>query len=199
MASPLGSNDQSKERSSKERLPFEPRRSQKKAERTNASSNGPDAKSANGEIVNAKPAGNKRTDAKAAKVQAAKEKLAKMQRRSAEPKRSRRGKSGIPEVVSRRMIKRMAILSGTPMALGVGMFFASYYIVIHDLFPLPTIAVLFVSLGFFGLSVLGLTYGVLSASWEETSEPGSFLGWDEFRLNFDRARSSWQGSKSAKP
>jgi len=199
MASPINSNDRSQARPSGERLPFEPRRSQKKSERASASpesAKSPQSDSA--KSGSSKSDSSKRADAKAAKVQAAKEKLAKMQKRSAEPARNRQGKSGVPEVVSRRMVRRMAILSGTPMALGVAIFFVSYYIVSRDLFELPTIAVLFVSLGCFGLSVLGLTYGVLSASWEETSEPGSFLGWSEFRLNFGRARSSWQGSKSAK-
>jgi hypothetical protein len=100
----------------------------------------------------------------------------------------------IPEVVSRRMIRRMALFCGVPTALGVSTFFASYLIVTNELFKLPPTAVLLVSLGFFGLGVLGLSYGVLSASWDEES-PGSPLGWAEFRLNFGRMTEAWRSSK----
>lgn len=203
MASPLDSDKRSKASASKERLPFEPRRSQKKARaaaRSNASTkadrkasdDGPSPKDSN------RAASEKRADAKAAKVQAAKDKLrtVKTARQVQDSRRSRDG--GIPEEVSQRMVKRMVLLAGTPMLLGVATFFASYYIVSHDLFRLPTVAVLLVSLGFFGLSVLGLSYGALSASWEEAGEPGSLLGWKEFRLNFGRMRSSWQDAKQSK-
>jgi hypothetical protein len=46
-------------------------------------------------------------------------------------------------------------------------------------------------MGFFGLGVLGLTYGVLSASWDE-EHPGSTLGWAEFTTNFGRMRETWR-------
>ncbi|MEL6937157.1 MAG: photosystem II biosynthesis protein, partial [Cyanobacteria bacterium J06607_17] len=36
-----------------------------------------------------------------------------------------------------------------------------------------------------GLGVLGLSYGVLSASWQE-DEAGSLLGLTEFSINFRR-------------
>lgn len=174
-----------------DRLPFEPKRRQKrsdaKASEETAAATEPQPS----------PAARKREDAKAAKVQAAKEKLAKMQRRAASGNQSR-PQSGVPEDVSRRMLKRMLVLSGTPMLFGISVFFGSYYIVSHDLFRLPTVAVLLVSLGFFGLSVLGLSYGVLSASWDEGGEDGSLVGWQEFRLNLDRLISSWKASKESK-
>ncbi len=195
MASPSNSDDRSKARSSKARLPFEPKSRKKSGPAVE-----PDAP-VKGDGDNSVKASDKRANAKAAKVQAAKEKLTKMKMLSEQQRRQGgRGanKGGIPEVVTQRMVKRMALLAGTPMLLGVATFFVSYYIVSRDLLQLPTVAVLLVSLGFFGLSVLGLSYGALSASWEETSEAGSFWGWQEFRLNFGRMRGSWKDAKEAR-
>jgi hypothetical protein len=100
----------------------------------------------------------------------------------------------IPDVVSRRMIRRMALLCGIPTALGISTFFVSYFIVINDLFALPNSAVVLVSMAFFGLGVLGLSYGVLSASWDEES-PGSLLGWEEFMTNFGRLTAAWRSPR----
>lgn len=105
--------------------------------------------------------------------------------------RSPRADSGIPEVVSRRMLRRMALFSGIPSALGMSTFGVSYWVVSQEIFPLPTYAVLFVSLGWFGLGVVGLTYGVLSASWEEDSL-GSKVGLEEFKVNLGRMTEAWQ-------
>ncbi len=96
-----------------------------------------------------------------------------------------RQERAIPEVVSQRMVSRMAILCGVPTALGMFTFIASYFVISGDLFPLPNFAVVLVSMGCFGLGVIGLTYGVLSASWDEEI-PGSLLGWREFTTNFGR-------------
>ncbi len=92
------------------------------------------------------------------------------------------------------MLRRMGILSGAPVALGVGIFFLSYYLQSHQLVELPPVAVLLVTMGCFGLGVLGLTYGVLSASWD--SEPGSLVGLSEFKLNFGRVMDARKASKT---
>lgn len=104
--------------------------------------------------------------------------------------------SGIPDAVSRRMGKRMAMFCGIPTALGMSTFVASYLIVTRDIFPVPTYAVLLVSLGFFGLGVLGLSYGALSASWDEET-PGSALGWQEFTTNWGRMTGAWKAERRA--
>lgn len=100
----------------------------------------------------------------------------------------------IPEVVSKRMISRIALFCGVPTFLGVATFFVSYLIVTKGLFELPNTAVLLVSMGCFGLGVLGLSYGVLSASWDEEVS-GSSLGWQEFTTNFGRMRAAWRAAK----
>lgn len=111
-------------------------------------------------------------------------------------KTKRKGQSGtIPEVVSQRMVKRMALFSGVPTGLGMFSFLAFYWIVSHDWLEIPTYVVFAVSLLLFGLGVLGLSYGVLSTSWEE-NQPGSWWGWQEFRLNFSRTITAWRTAKS---
>lgn len=100
----------------------------------------------------------------------------------------------IPEVVSKRMISRIALFCGVPTLLGISTFFVSYLIVSKGLFDLPNTAVLLVSMGCFGLGVLGLSYGVLSASWDEEVS-GSSLGLEEFNTNFGRMREAWRAAK----
>ena len=93
--------------------------------------------------------------------------------------------AGIPEVVSRRMIRRMAVFAGIPTFLGMASFVVSYFLLTHHIVEFPNVVVLLVSLGFFGLGTVGLSYGVLSASWQEEDE-GSLLGTAEFAVNFRR-------------
>ena len=107
------------------------------------------------------------------------------------PTVSQRAFTGVPEEVSKRMARRMAFFCGIPTSLGMLTFIVSYFIVSRGVLKLPTIAVLLVSLGFFGLGVLGLSYGAFSASWDE-GRVGSWLGWSEFRTNVGRAISSWK-------
>jgi hypothetical protein len=111
-------------------------------------------------------------------------------------KAKRKGQSGtIPEVVSQRMVRRMALFSGVPTGLGMFSFLAFYWIVSHDWLEIPTYIVFAVSLLLFGLGILGLSYGVLSTSWEENQQ-GSWWGWQEFRLNFSRTVTAWRTAKS---
>lgn len=102
--------------------------------------------------------------------------------------------TGIPDAISRRMVKRMAVFCGIPTFLGMSTFIISYLVIIGDIYKVPTYAVLLVSLGFFGLGVLGLSYGALSASWDEAT-PGSRLGWLEFRTNWGRMMSGWKTAR----
>lgn len=93
--------------------------------------------------------------------------------------------AGIPEVVSRRMIRRMAFFAGVPTFLGMSSFVVAYILLTRHIVEFPNVVVLLVSLGFFGLGTVGLSYGVLSASWQEDEE-GSLLGTAEFSVNFRR-------------
>ncbi|MFB2939118.1 PAM68 family protein [Aerosakkonemataceae cyanobacterium BLCC-F154] len=109
-------------------------------------------------------------------------------------KTSAKEQTEIPAVVSQRMLRRMGLFSGIPTVFGISTFIISYFVVIHAWFKLPNIAVVLVSMGFFGLSVLGLSYGAISASWDE-ERPGSILGWREFTTNFGRLTEAWRSAK----
>jgi len=146
------------------RLPFEPSRNRKKAEKRDEQDS------------SSEPATASKKDSA----------------RKSSPKRAKgSASSGIPEEVSRRMVKRMALFCGIPTAFGVSSFFVSYFAVTQGV-KLPTTAVLLVSLGLFGLGVLGLSYGAISTSWDESNpKPNGFLGWKEFSLNLGRMKEAW--------
>ncbi len=109
---------------------------------------------------------------------------------------SKKGVSRIPDVVNRRMVRRAALFCGVPTFLSLLTFAVSYVVITNHLLQLPTAAVLLVSLGFFGVGVLGLSYGPLSAAWDE-DRLGTAFGWEEFKLNFGRLRESWRNAKAA--
>ncbi|MBH8571866.1 PAM68 family protein [Nostocaceae cyanobacterium CENA369] len=100
----------------------------------------------------------------------------------------------IPQVVSQRMIRRVAGFCGIPTALGIITLVVSYLLTIYSDIKLAPIAVLLVNMGFFGLGVLGITYGVLSASWDE-ERPGSLLGLGDFRTNWGRMSAVWRETR----
>ena len=98
---------------------------------------------------------------------------------------------GIPDVVSKRMAKRMAIFCGVPTLMGLATLPTSYFLITNEIVDLPNTAVLLFSLLCLGLSVLGLSYGVISASWDE-GKPGTVLGIEEFQLNLGRLVENWK-------
>ncbi|MFM2431788.1 MAG: hypothetical protein RLZZ511_3001 [Cyanobacteriota bacterium] len=110
--------------------------------------------------------------------------------------RDQRPDAQIPEVVSQRMARRMAVFSGIPTVLGMLTFVASYFLVKAKV-DLPPSVVLLVSLGFFGLGVVGLSYGLLSASWDEDKE-GSLIGTEQFGVNFGRLQAGWKEARQQK-
>ncbi|MEH2467088.1 PAM68 family protein [Nostoc sp.] len=100
----------------------------------------------------------------------------------------------IPQVVSQRMIRRVAAFCGVPTALGITTLVVSYLLSIYSHIQLAPIAVLLVNMGLFGLGVLGITYGVLSASWDE-ERVGSLLGLGEFNTNWGRMVAAWRETR----
>lgn len=157
----------------KSRLPFEPAQSRKKMPKKSAP---------------ASPAAKENTGP-SAKSEGSKGKTATVQNSA-----SQAASFGIPAVVTKRMTRRMALFCGIPTALGMLTFVVSYIVVSQHLFKLPTVMVFLISLGFFGLGVLGLSYGALSASWDE-DRVGGWLGFNEFRVNFGRTVQSWRSAK----
>lgn len=143
------------------------------------------------------PGGNRKKAEKASKK--AENKPSKLDKSTTPQKKlgGSRYEGSIPPVVSRRMLRRVAVLSGVPTFLGVVVFFISYYLLIQNIVELPTVVVFLSTLGCFGLGVLGISYGVLSASWDEEI-PGTTLGWSEFTLNLGRLISARRASKESK-
>jgi hypothetical protein len=94
----------------------------------------------------------------------------------------------IPAAVANRMARRIAIATGGPTLLGMGVFVVSYLLVSRQIVDVPPGLTLALSGGCFLLGLLGLSYGVLSASWEE--QPGSLLGIEQLGLNITRLRAS---------
>lgn len=125
------------------------------------------------------PASNKKTDKKSSVPR---------------PNRREQPDPGIPEEVTQRMIKRMVVFSGIPSFLGMATFVVSYFAVSKLDYDLPNSAVLLVSLGFFGLGVVGLSYGILSASWD-LGESGSLFGTQEFSMNLGRMTDAWKEAR----
>ncbi|MEA5515352.1 PAM68 family protein [Nodularia sp. UHCC 0506] len=100
----------------------------------------------------------------------------------------------IPQVVSQRMIRRVAGFCGIPTALGITTLVVSYLLAMYSEIQLPPIAVLLVNMGLFGIGVVGITYGVLSASWDE-ERAGSLLGLSEFTTNWGRMVEVWRETR----
>ncbi len=100
------------------------------------------------------------------------------------------GSNYIPPEVSDRMLRRVFLFSGIPTVLGLGSFVVNYFLIVNDVARLPTSFTLIETLLLFGLGVLGITYGVLSASWDP--EPGSRLGFSEFRHNLGNLIQEWR-------
>jgi hypothetical protein len=92
------------------------------------------------------------------------------------------------------MARRIAVASGIPSVMGMGVFVVSYLLISRQIIDVPTGVTLIASGGFFLLGVLGLSYGVLSASWE--SEPGTLLGTEQLGLNIGRVRQSLRAMRS---
>lgn len=114
------------------------------------------------------------------------------------PRRSKAEVEGtIPKEVSDRMVRRVVWLAGVPSFLGISAFVANYYLLVNKILILPTWVTLVETLALFGFGFVGISYGVLSASWEP-EQTGSWLGWQEFRVNLEIMTQQWREQKQEK-
>ena len=97
--------------------------------------------------------------------------------------------NGIPKYVADRMAKRIFFTAGIPTILGMSVFVISYIIVTKNIMEIPPSSTIAISALFFLLGLGGLSYGILSASWDK--EPGSFLGIENIPLNIQRAKAAF--------
>ena len=98
--------------------------------------------------------------------------------------------SGIPKYVADRMAKRIFFTAGIPTIMGMSVFVVSYVIVTKNIAEIPPSSTIAISALFFLLGLGGLSFGILSASWDK--EPGSFFGIENITLNIERAKAAFK-------
>eukprot|EP00752_Nemacystus_decipiens_P001898 g1828.t1 len=89
----------------------------------------------------------------------------------------------IPQVVADRMLSRMVPFFLLPALGGVGVFVAVYVLSHKYDYTIPAYIVAYATQAPFFVALSGITYAILSASWDEDRE-GSFFGFDEAKRNF---------------
>ena len=97
---------------------------------------------------------------------------------------------GIPKYVADRMARRILFTAGIPTILGMSVFVVSYIIVTRNIAEIPPSSTIAISALFFLLGLGGLSFGILSASWDK--EPGSFFGIENIPLNIKRAKAAFK-------
>ena len=97
---------------------------------------------------------------------------------------------GIPKYVADRMARRIFFTAGIPTIMGMSIFVISYIIVTKNIAEIPPSSTIAISAFFFLLGLAGLSFGILSASWDR--EPGSFMGIENISMNIQRAKSAFK-------
>tara|TARA_Y100001968_G_scaffold265584_1_gene254807 strand:+ start:17 stop:439 length:423 start_codon:yes stop_codon:yes gene_type:complete len=104
----------------------------------------------------------------------------------------KKNESGIPKYVANRMARRIAFTTGIPTLSGMGVFIGSYFLISKGIAEIaPTVTLVSSALCFL-VGLLGLSYGILSASWD--LKPGSFLGFENIKPNIKRMRDAFKSS-----
>ena len=98
--------------------------------------------------------------------------------------------SGIPKYVADRMARRIFFTAGIPTIMGMSVFVVSYIIVTKNIAEIPPSSTIAISALFFLLGLAGLSFGILSASWDK--EPGSFFGIENIPMNIERAKAAFK-------
>ena len=100
---------------------------------------------------------------------------------------------GIPKYVANRMARRVAFTTGLPTLSGMGVFIGSYFLISKGIADIAPTVTLVSSAICFLVGLLGLSYGILSASWD--FESGSFLGFENIKPNINRVKDAFISSK----
>ena len=101
--------------------------------------------------------------------------------------------SGIPKYVANRMARRIAFTTGIPTLSGMGVFIGSYFLISKGIAEISPTVTLVSSAICFLIGLLGLSYGILSASWD--FNPGSFLGFENINININRMKDAFKSNK----
>ena len=107
--------------------------------------------------------------------------------------KSTRKETGIPSYVANRMARRIAFTTGIPTLSGMGVFIGSYFLISKGIADISPTLTLVSSAVCFLVGLLGLSYGILSASWD--FNPGSFLGFENIKPNINRMRDAFKTSQ----
>ena len=102
----------------------------------------------------------------------------------------KKSSSGIPKYVADRMARRIFFTAGIPTIMGMSVFVVSYIIVTRNIAEIPPSSTIAISALFFLLGLAGLSFGILSASWDK--EPGSFFGIENIPMNIQRAKAAFK-------
>ena len=105
----------------------------------------------------------------------------------------KRNDSGIPKYVANRMARRIAFTTGIPTLSGMGVFIGSYFLISKGIADISPTLTLVSSAICFLIGLLGLSYGILSASWD--FNPGSFLGFENIKPNINRMKDAFKTSQ----
>ena len=105
-------------------------------------------------------------------------------------KSRKKRESLIPKPVANRMARRVIFTTGVPTFLGMAIFVLSYIVIVKGIAEIPPSLTLTSSAICFFVGLLGLSYGILSASWEDS--PGSLLGLEHIGPNIKRMRSAFK-------
>ena len=102
----------------------------------------------------------------------------------------KKSSNGIPKYVADRMARRIFFAAGIPTIMGMSVFVVSYIIVTKNIAEIPPSSTIAISALFFLLGLGGLSFGILSASWDK--EPGSFFGIENIPMNIKRAKAAFK-------
>ena len=116
--------------------------------------------------------------------------FANLEKKTKSVTRSKSSSTGIPKYVADRMARRIFFTAGIPTIMGMSVFVISYFIVTRNIAEIPPSSTIAISALFFLLGLAGLSFGILSASWDK--EPGSFFGIENIPMNIQRAKEAFK-------
>jgi hypothetical protein len=81
----------------------------------------------------------------------------------------------VPDIVANRMLRRVTVFFGIPVLAGITIFIASYVYAKYFDQQLPPTIIAYATQVPFALGLVGITYGILSASWDAVSARSALL------------------------
>mmetsp|Transcript_28446 Transcript_28446/g.77049 ORF Transcript_28446/g.77049 Transcript_28446/m.77049 type:complete len:278 (+) Transcript_28446:310-1143(+) len=93
----------------------------------------------------------------------------------------------IPEKVAQRMGRRMLPFVGIPLFGSMGAFVGFWYMATYRDMEFQPVLVAGTTIAFLAIGLVGITYSMMSASWDPERE-GTALGTDEFSRNVDNIK-----------